>query len=173
MGSIVHSRIGSVPREHSHTLQVLRGIATFELTKGLVVLFAAFGVLFLVGRDPWDMADGLLRILHISPDHHFAQAFLDWADTLTDAKLWAVAAAAGAYSILRFVEAYGLWYARKWAEWIALVSGSIYLPFEIYKLIHRQSLLHITILVINLAIVVYMAYLLWSGKSRHRIRERA
>ena len=172
MGSIVHSRVGSAPREHSHTLQVLRGIATFELTKGLVVLFAAFGVLFLVGRDPWDMADGLLRILHISPDHHFAQAFLDWADTLTDAKLWAVAAAAGAYSILRFVEAYGLWYARAWAEWIALVSGSIYLPFEIYKLIHRQSLLHITILVINLAIVVYMAYLLWSGKSRHRIPER-
>ena len=91
---------------------------------------------------------------------------------MTDAKLWAVAAAAGAYSILRFVEAYGLWYARAWAEWIALVSGSIYLPFEIYKLIHRQSLLHITILVINLAIVVYMAYLLWSGKSRHRIPER-
>ena len=173
MGSIVQSRFESAPRSHSHTLQVLRGIATFEMAKGLVVLFAAFGVLFLVGRDPWDMADGLLRILHISPDHHFAQAFLDWADTLTDAKLWAVAAAAAAYSILRFVEAYGLWYARAWAEWIALVSGSLYLPFEIYKLIHRQSALHISILIINVAIVVYMAYLLLSGRSFHRIPDEA
>jgi uncharacterized membrane protein (DUF2068 family) len=169
MGAIVHTRVESAPEMEGHTLQVLRGIASFEMTKGLVVLLAAFGVLFLVGRDPWDVADGLLRILHISPDHHVAQLFLDWADTLTDAKLWTVAAVAGAYSILRFVEAYGLWYARAWAEWIALVSGSLYLPYEIYKLIHRQSLFHISVLTINIAIVVYMAYLLWSGKSLHRI----
>jgi len=172
MGTIVQSRVEPVPHGHNHSLHVLRGIASFEMAKGLVVLLAAFGVLFLVGRDPWDVADGLLRILHISPDHHFAQSFLNWSDTLTDAKLWAVAAAAIGYSILRFVEAYGLWRARAWAEWIALVSGSIYLPFEIYKLIHRQSLLHISILVINLGIVAYMAYLLCSGKSCHRMWSR-
>ena len=155
--------------EHNVNLQVLRGVASFELAKGLVVLLAACGVLFLVGKDPWDIADNLLRLLHISPDHHFAQVFLDWADTLTDAKLWAVAAVAAAYSALRFTEAYGLWYARAWAEWIALVSGAIYLPFEIYKLLHHQSLFHISVLTINLAIVLYMAYLLKTGKSLHRI----
>ena len=169
MGSMVQTRIESAPCSHPRALQVLRGIATFEMAKGLIVLLAALGLVFLMGRDPWDVADGLLRIFHISPDHHFAQAFLDWSDTLTDAKLWAVAAGAGAYSILRFLEAYGLWYARAWAEWIALVSGSLYLPFEIYKLIHRQSPLHIAILTLNVAIVVYMAYLLWSGKGPHRV----
>jgi uncharacterized membrane protein (DUF2068 family) len=129
-------------------------------------LLAALVVVFMVGRDPWDFADGMLRLLHISPDHHFAQLFLDWADTLTDAKLWTVAAVGSMYAILRFVEAYGLWYARTWAEWIALISGSLYVPFEIYKLIHRQSLFHISVLVINLAIVLYMAYLLKTGKGR-------
>ncbi|SRR5579872_1725043 len=166
----MHTRVEYGDR--NHTLQVLRGIASFEVTKGLIVLFAAFGILFLVGRDPWDVADGLLHLLHISPDHHFAQKFLDWADTLTDKKLWAVAAAAVAYSILRFVEAYGLWYARAWAEWIALISGMIYLPFEIYKLIHRQSLFHIAVLTINVAIVLYMAYLLKTGKSLHGVEQR-
>jgi uncharacterized membrane protein (DUF2068 family) len=169
MGWTVDSTAESAPHEHDHTLQALRSIATFELAKGLVVLLAAIAILFLMGRDPWDVADGLLRLLHISPDGHFAQMFLDWADTLTDAKLWAVAGAALAYSILRFLEAYGLWYARAWAEWIALVSGSLYLPFEIYRLIHRQTLLHVSILLINLAIVFYMAYLLKTGKSLHRI----
>ena len=160
---------GEVEPHHRHNvnLQMLRGVASFELAKGLLVLLAAFGVLFLVGRDPWDIADGLLHLLHISPDHHFAQVFLDWADTLTDSKLWAVVGVAGAYSILRFTEAYGLWHARAWAEWIALVSGAIYLPFEIYKLLHRQSLFHVSVLVINLAIVIYMAYLLKTGKSIH------
>jgi uncharacterized membrane protein (DUF2068 family) len=150
-----------------HNLQALRAIASFELTKGLIVLGAACVVLFAVGHDPWDIADGMLRLLHISPDHHFAQLFLNWADTLTDAKLWTIAAAAAVYSILRFAEAYGLWYARTWAEWIALISGSIYLPFEVYKLIHRQSLFHISVLVINLVIVLYMAYLLKTGKSHY------
>ena len=163
---ISHNNAETVQFGHDRNLQALRAIASFELAKGLLVLFAAVAVVFMVGRDPWDIADGILRLLHISPDHHFAQLFLDWADTLTDAKLWTVAAGACAYAILRFVEAYGLWYATTWAEWIALISGSIYLPFEIYKLIHRQSLLHISVFVINLIIVVYMAYLLKAGKGR-------
>lgn len=151
---------------HDRTLQALRAVASFELAKGLLVLLAGVVVVFMVRRDPGDFADGILRLLHISPDHHFAQLFLDWADTLTAAKLWTVAAVAAVYTILRFVEAYGLWYARTWAEWVALVSGAIYLPFEVYKLIHRQSLLHISILVLNLIIVLYMAYLLKTGKGR-------
>jgi uncharacterized membrane protein (DUF2068 family) len=172
MGSIVHPKIAATEPEHGASLQVLRAVATFELTKGLIVLLAAFGVLLLVRReDPWDIADGLLRLLHISPDHHFAQVFLDWADNLTEAKLWAVAGVAAAYSVLRFVEAYGLWYARAWAEWIALVSGTLYLPFEVYKLVHRQSVFHISVLLVNLAVVLYMIYALKTGESLHRVRQ--
>jgi len=172
MSSSVPSKLAPAEPEQGANLQVLRAVATFELTKGLIVLLAACGVLLLVHReDPWDIADGLLRLLHISPDHHFAQVFLDWADNLTEAKLWAVAAVAAAYSALRFVEAYGLWYARAWAEWIALISGTLYLPFEIYNLLHRQSLFHVSILLINLAVVLYMGYALKTGESLHSVRQ--
>jgi uncharacterized membrane protein (DUF2068 family) len=150
-------------------LGLLRGIAPLELAKGLVVLLAAIGVVLLVQReDPWDIADGLLRLLHISPDHHFAQVFLDWADQLTSAKLYAVAAVAVAYSALRFLEAYGLWYAHSWAEWVALVSGAMYLPFEILKVAQHASWFHVGILAINLAIVFYMIYLLKTGKGHYQ-----
>lgn len=63
------------------------------------------------------------------------------------------------YSTLRFVEAYGLWKARAWAEWIALISAVLYVPFEVHELIRRLSLFHISLLIVNLAIVAYMAYL--------------
>lgn len=172
MSSIVQPKVAAAEPEHGANLQVLRAVATFELTKGLIVLLASCGVLLLVHReDPWDIADGLLRLLHISPDHHFAQVFLDWADNLTEAKLWAVAGVAAAYSFLRFVEAYGLWYARAWAEWIALISGTVYLPFEVYKVVYRASLFHISILLINLAVVLYMIYALKTGESLHRVRQ--
>ncbi len=159
------------PSRHEHAqLRVLRSIATLELSKGVVVMLAAVAVVMVVRKsDPWDVADALLRLLHISPDHHFAQAFLNWADSLTDAKLYTVAAVGAGYSLLRFLEAYGLWNAKAWAEWIALISGAAYLPFEIYKVAHRPNLFHISVLLINLAIVLYMAYLLKTGKGGHKL----
>ena len=158
---------------HPAQLGVLRGIATLEMAKGLVVLLASVGVVLLMQKeDPWDIADGLLRLLHISPDHRLAQLFLDWADSLTDARVYAVAAVAAAYSILRFLEAYGLWYARAWAEWIALISGAMYLPFEVYNLAHRLNWIHVLVLAINLAIVLYMIHLLRTGKGHYQALAR-
>ena len=114
--------------EHPHgtssgQLRALRAVASVEFIKGLVVLLAGFGVLSLVHRDAWDVAESFLEWLHISPETHYAQVFLNLADQVTDAKLWAVAVGALAYSTLRFFEAYGLWTERAWAEWLAL-SGS-------------------------------------------------
>ena len=105
------------------------------------------------------MAEWFLQLLHISPDRHFAQLLLRMADRLSDAKVWVVVTVACCYSGLRFVEAYGLWRARAWAEWIALISGALYLPIEIRLLMHRVTLLHAGFLIVNLAVVAFMFYL--------------
>jgi len=138
----------------------LRAVASLELAKGLVVLLLGFGAVSLVHKDAWDVAEALLRFLHVNPDHHhYAQVFLNLADNVTDAKLWAVAALAAAYSVVRFTEAYGLWLERTWAEWFALISGAIYVPFEAYELVRRTTPIHVAVLLINLGIVFYMLYL--------------
>ena len=164
MRSMVHPGIATAQSEQPH-IKVLRAVASLELIKGLIVLAAGFGVLLLTHKDPGDIADWFLSVLHISPDHHFAQVFLDWADTLTDTKLWVVAGVAAVYSMLRFIEAYGLWKARAWAEWIALVSGTLYLPFEIYKVMQSRNLFHVSVLTVNLAVVVYIAYVLLDARA--------
>jgi len=143
---------------HTRQLRALRAVASVEFFKGLVVLLAGFGVLSLVHRDAWDVAESFLEWLHISPDAHYAQVFLNLADQVTDTKLWLVAIGALGYSSLRFAEAYGLWKERAWAEWLALVSGAIYLPFEIYELARRPDWIRLVILLVNLAVVLYMAY---------------
>src|SRR5271165_4563434 len=137
-------------------VKVLRAVASLEVSKGLVVLAAACGILFLIHKDTWEVAYNFLHLLHISPDHRFARVFLTWADSLTDRKLWAIAAVALGYSTLRFVEAYGLWRARVWAEWVALISGALYVPVEVHEIIRRASFFHISLLVVNLAVVFYM-----------------
>ena len=157
--------------EHPHEtssgqLKALRAVASVEFIKGLVVLLAGFGVLSLVHKDAWDEAERFLEWLHISPETHYAQVFLNLADQVTDAKLWVVAIAALAYSTLRFFEAYGLWRERAWAEWLALISGAIYLPFEIFELARRPDWVPLVIFLVNLAVVLYMAFLRWQARLR-------
>ena len=137
-------------------LQALRTVAFLEFAKGVAVLAAAFSLYWV---DPTDVVGAFLDFLHISPDHHLAQALLRSADFLGNTSMWSVILVACVYSALRFAEAVGLWKARPWAEWIALVSGAMYLPFEIFNLAHRVSLFHASILIVNLAVVAYMFYL--------------
>ena len=156
MHSALQTPAVPVETEHRRRLQALRTIALMEFAKGLVVLAAAISLYWV---DPTDVVGGFLDFLHISPDRHLAQMLLRSADILNNASLWLVILIACIYSGLRFAEAVGLWRARPWAEWIALVSGAMYIPFEAFKVAHRASLFHIGILVINLAIVAYMFYL--------------
>src|SRR5262250_1455967 len=121
-------------KEHLARLQALRTIALLELLKGVVVLAAAFSLYWV---DPSNVATAFLNFLHISPDRHFAHQLFGLADRLSNIKTWQVVLGASVYSGLRFAEATGLWRARAWAEWIALVSGAIYLPYEIVRLTHR------------------------------------
>ncbi len=63
------------------------------------------------------------------------------------------------YSTVRFVEAWGLWHRRVWAEWFALLSGALYLPLEILKVAERADWERVAVLAINVAIVLYMLYI--------------
>ena len=142
--------------EHRARRQALRSVALVEFAKGAVVVAAALSLYWL---DPSDVADAFLNFLHISPDHHFAHLLFSLADRLSDITIWHVVVGACCYSGLRFTEAYGLWRERAWAEWIALISGAIYLPVEIRLMAQRTSLLHVSVFLINVAIVVFMFYL--------------
>ena len=157
---------------HNRHLKGLRTVASFEFAKGLAVLLLAFGLISLIHRDPWDVVEGTLEFLHIDPYRHFAQALLEAADRITDTNLLSAAGIALIYSALRFVEAYGLWNACPWAEWLAFASGAIYLPFEVIELMATPSLLHVSILVVNLAVVLYMLYLRTWGRSRDARKDR-
>jgi uncharacterized membrane protein (DUF2068 family) len=134
----------------------LEAIAVFEAIKGLAVLAAGFGLLALVHRDLPDIVETILHHLHLNPEGHLSHAFLRAAERTSDAKLRAMAAGAFAYSVVRFVEAYGLWNARVWAEWFAILSGALYLPWEIYEIVVHPSPVRWVVFAGNIAILLYL-----------------
>jgi uncharacterized membrane protein (DUF2068 family) len=150
--------------------RMLRAVATFEFLKGIFVIVMGFCALALVHRDLWVDAESLLALFHISTDRHSAQVFLDFADNVTDARLWAAARIAFAYGLLRMTEAYGLWRGREWAEWLALVAGSLLLPLEIRELMRGITAWRSALFVGNVAVVLYMLYVI---RENRRERQRA
>lgn len=136
----------------------LRTVALFEALKGVLALLLGYGLFSLAHKDVGEFAEHLIRHLHLNPGRHISQAILHAADRVTEGKVIALAFGALAYATVRFIEAYGLWHTREWAEWFALLSGCLYLPWEIYELLRRATPIRWGLLLINIGIVLYMAY---------------
>ncbi len=143
----------------SKKIVALRTVAVFEAAKGLLVLLLGLGLLRLVHKNLDEFAEQLIRFLHASPGGRLSNLFVTAAGRTTDKGLWALAAAAAVYALVRFAEAYGLWLDREWAEWFALLSGSMYLPWEMYSLIRHPHPVKWVILAANITIVLYMLVL--------------
>jgi len=61
-----------------------------------------------------------------------------------------------AYALLEGVEAVGLWLIQRWAEYLTFVATAIPLPFEIYEIVSRVSVLKIIGFIVNVAILGYL-----------------
>ncbi len=142
-----------------------RSVAVLEFLKGFAVLAIGTGFAAMLRRegDVDDVALSLLYSLHMDHHRHISALFLRAADKVDDLNLLLLAFVAGVYCVLRFVEAYGLWCGRAWAEWFALISGAVYLPLEIYELARHATPVKAAIFVVNILVVAYMGWLRWKA----------
>jgi len=87
---------------------------------------------------------------------HFRHYF-----TISTGHLYAAAAVVAAYAALEAVEMVGLWLAKRWAEYLTFVATALLIPFEVYEIVEKPSVLKAITLGINVAIAVY---LLWAKR---------
>ena len=76
--------------------------------------------------------------------------------TLQSGTIRIVALVAALYALLEGAEAVGLWFMKRWAEYLTFVATTALLPLEIWELTRRISPFKIVALVVNLAIVIYL-----------------
>jgi uncharacterized membrane protein (DUF2068 family) len=155
-----------------HPARALRAIALFEAFKGAVALAALLGVIDLMHQDAVALAMSLIGRFGLDPEAHYPRILLDEALWLQSANIRQVVAFACAYAALRFVEGYGLWKDKAWAEWLASASGAIYLPMEVNHLLAHPTVINAAVMVFNLLIVVYMVRRLWQQKHM-RVKARS
>jgi uncharacterized membrane protein (DUF2068 family) len=151
------------------TRRALHTIAVFEGVKGLSAVIASLGLLGLAHHDLRQLAFALIGHFHLSPDARYPKLFLTYADLLANENLRSVVLFAWGYAAVRLAEAYGLWKDRAWAEWLAALSGAVYVPLEFDHLLKHTTPINAAVLIGNVAVVMYMALRL----ARRRAERRA
>ena len=147
----------------------LRFVALFEAGKGLLVLLVGLELLSLIHQGVQNVGEEIVERFHLNFARHHPRILLYATTHLDNSNVRLLALAALAYSTVRFIEAYGLWRLRAWAEWFAILSGGVYLPFELYELVRRPTVIKAGVLVVNTAIVAYLVYVRWNERAKPRL----
>ncbi|MGZ4170584.1 MAG: DUF2127 domain-containing protein, partial [Solirubrobacteraceae bacterium] len=147
---------------------VLRLIAVDRVFHFIVLALLGVGVLAFAAHKA-SLRDAYYRILsaiqggvaggpvqtsgHVGILHDLDRLFTLKAGTLHEAGF-----AVLAYALLEGAEAIGLWYAKRWAEYLTFISTTLLLPLEIYEIIHQGTVLKVIGFLINLAVVIWLLY---------------
>ena len=62
------------------------------------------------------------------------------------------------YALLEGTEGVGLAMRRRWAEYLTVIATGILIPYEAYEVVHHVTLFKVGALLLNLAVVGYLAY---------------
>jgi uncharacterized membrane protein (DUF2068 family) len=67
-----------------------------------------------------------------------------------------IGAAAAAYALLEGTEALGLWFQRRWAEYLTFLATTLFVPYELYELAEKITAVRVGAFAINVAILLYL-----------------
>lgn len=147
----------------------LAAIAVFKIVKGLLLLLVGLGLLQLMHAEIATLFSQLIEALHLNADSRIIHALVLNVDALQPHTVLVAGLVSLGYAGMLLLEGIGLWLERSWAAYLTVISTSLLLPFELYEVIDRVSLLRVGVLILNLVIVLYLVVQL----KHHTLRTRA
>jgi uncharacterized membrane protein (DUF2068 family) len=130
------------------------------------VVLAALGVLVLLfAADRGALRDTFYRVVAdlqggvSSGQEHATHGLLhelDDAFITSSSHLHLLGAVLLVYAVVEGIEAVGLWYQQRWAEYLTFLVTTSLLPLEIYEIANRASAFKVIAFIINVAVVVYL-----------------
>jgi uncharacterized membrane protein (DUF2068 family) len=83
---------------------------------------------------------------------------IDMLFTLDSGRLHLFAAIALVYALVEGIEAVGLWYGKRWAEYLTFIVTASLLPVEVYEMIHKFTPFKVSAFIVNVAVVAYLLF---------------
>ena len=98
----------------------------------------------------------LFRQVGYNIDNSKLSGLIHKALTLSPTTIKLVAGGLAAYAVIEVIEGVGLWLARRWGEYFAMVATSFGLPYEVYDLTQKVTATRAVLFGVNLALVLYL-----------------
>lgn len=143
----------------------LKAIAIVDGVKGVLALCLALSVNAIAKQDLHQLAAEVMQNWPISPSNYYVNLLLTFVEKATQQDHILVISISLMYACFRFVIAYGLWHKLRWTEWFAFISGSLYIPFELYAIYQNPNYVNFAILLFNLVVVAYLYWVLKRGEK--------
>jgi uncharacterized membrane protein (DUF2068 family) len=134
----------------------LLAVAILKWIQGLLLLAIALGLLKLFHRDVGELLENLANNFRVDPNNRFFGGLLNKLDLLEDKKIGQLSAITMAYGLLFLIEGTGLFFEKRWAEYLTIIATASFIPVEVYELIKDFAGLKLFILILNTAIVVFL-----------------
>ncbi len=135
----------------------LKFIILYKMLAGLSQFMLALWVLSFIDDDIGEWANDLALKLGLDTEASHIMYLVDKAGEVSDTAVVGVAAMLFMFTMIAFIEAWGLHLRRRWAEWLTVGVTASFIPLELYDAITRMSKGMVIILIINCSIVYYLA----------------
>ena len=149
---------------------ILKLIIAYKAVWGIseMLIEALFYRLISANRD--EPFRALANAMRLDPDNGLAGYFIENADSFDSNLLFALAGVIFILGATNALESWGLHKRQRWAEWLTVIATSMLIPYEAYHVITSFGLVKLSILVINVLIVYYLAKHKELFKSRKAAR---
>ena len=134
----------------------VRALAFFGLAYGLWRFRSARSSISAAFNRELPVLRELFSQLGYQVDHSKLVGLVQHALTLSTRSITLLAVGLTAYALVEVVEGTGLWLARRWGEYFAMVATSIGLPLEIYDLTKKVTVTTLIFFAVNLSLVLYL-----------------
>jgi uncharacterized membrane protein (DUF2068 family) len=131
-------------------------IALERTLRGLLLLAAGIYLLAKAGANFGSIANHIARRLELDPEHGWIRHLIDRLGRLKKHQVKVIGVLALGYAALEITEGVGLFYRKRWAEWLTVVATSLLIPLEVYELVRHPSWLKAGGVVVNALIVAYL-----------------
>ena len=95
--------------------------------------------------------------MHIDPDGRHLGPAVRAIPALDERQLKAVSAGLVVYAALFLTEGTGLRFRKRWAEYFTVIVTGSFVPLELYEAARHPGGVRVTVFVVNVAIVWYLA----------------
>ncbi|MBI5598854.1 MAG: DUF2127 domain-containing protein [Deltaproteobacteria bacterium] len=135
----------------------LRFIIAQKIATGALELVLSVGLLGLLNTDLNSMAMKVAVYFNLDTDNQYVKSLIEKAGMIGNGTILGISGSLFLLAALALTEGWGLYFRRRWAEWLTVISTSLFIPFEAYKVVEDASVIKVGTLVLNCAIVYYLA----------------